>query len=228
MPRALLALARRPSPGGYAAALRALPPRAGDGEGRLGARRRRSRGRPRAPRGAGTVHVGGTEDEFLALASRPHDGLARAPVPAARPAVRRRPDARARGQAHRLGLHARPARASTGRRARPLTERMEAQVERFAPGFRDRILARHVLGPADLEAPQREPRRRRRRRRQLPAATRSSSARVPKLIAVPTPLKGLYIGSAATFPGGAVHGVPGRRRRARRPAGREAPPRVVP
>ena len=31
-------------------------------------------------------------------------------------------------------------------------ERMEAQVERFAPGFRDLILARHVLGPADLEA----------------------------------------------------------------------------
>jgi len=29
---------------------------------------------------------------------------------------------------------------------------MEAQVERFAPGFRDRILARHLLGPADLEA----------------------------------------------------------------------------
>ncbi len=30
-------------------------------------------------------------------------------------------------------------------------ERMEAQVERFAPGFRDRILARHVLDPADLQ-----------------------------------------------------------------------------
>ena len=31
-------------------------------------------------------------------------------------------------------------------------ERMEAQVERFAPGFRERILARHVLAPADLQA----------------------------------------------------------------------------
>jgi len=30
-------------------------------------------------------------------------------------------------------------------------EVIEAHVERFAPGFRDRILARHVLGPADLE-----------------------------------------------------------------------------
>ena len=29
--------------------------------------------------------------------------------------------------------------------------RLEAQIERFAPGFRDCILARHVLAPADLE-----------------------------------------------------------------------------
>ena len=32
-----------------------------------------------------------------------------------------------------------------------MTERMEAQMERFAPGFRDRILARHVFSPARLE-----------------------------------------------------------------------------
>ena len=31
-------------------------------------------------------------------------------------------------------------------------ERMEARIETFAPGFRDLILARHVLSPADLEA----------------------------------------------------------------------------
>ena len=30
-------------------------------------------------------------------------------------------------------------------------DRMEAQVERYAPGFRDLILARHVLGPAALQ-----------------------------------------------------------------------------
>lgn len=33
-----------------------------------------------------------------------------------------------------------------------MTDRIEAQVERFAPGFRDRILARHVLSPAEMEA----------------------------------------------------------------------------
>src|SRR5438128_1284333 len=32
-----------------------------------------------------------------------------------------------------------------------MTARIEAQIERFAPGFRDRVLARSVLGPADLE-----------------------------------------------------------------------------
>ena len=33
-----------------------------------------------------------------------------------------------------------------------MTDRIEAQVERFAPGFRDRILARHVMPPAAIEA----------------------------------------------------------------------------
>ena len=32
-----------------------------------------------------------------------------------------------------------------------MTDRIEAQIERFAPGFRDRILARHVMGPAAIE-----------------------------------------------------------------------------
>ena len=33
-----------------------------------------------------------------------------------------------------------------------MTGRIEAQIERFAPGFRDLILARHVLAPADIDA----------------------------------------------------------------------------
>ena len=33
-----------------------------------------------------------------------------------------------------------------------MTDRIEAQVERFAPGFRDRILARSTHGPAAMEA----------------------------------------------------------------------------
>jgi phytoene dehydrogenase-like protein len=88
-------------------------------------------------------------------------------------------------------------------------ERMEAQVERFAPGFRDRILARHVLGPQDLE----------RRNRNLVGGDVGGGSYaldqvifrpLPALVPYRTPLRGLYLGSAATFPGGAVHGVPGR------------------
>ncbi len=32
-----------------------------------------------------------------------------------------------------------------------MTDRIEAQIERFAPGFRDRILAKHTMTPAQLE-----------------------------------------------------------------------------
>jgi phytoene dehydrogenase-like protein len=34
---------------------------------------------------------------------------------------------------------------------RDMTDRIEAQIERFAPGFRDAVLARHATGPAELE-----------------------------------------------------------------------------
>jgi phytoene dehydrogenase-like protein len=87
-------------------------------------------------------------------------------------------------------------------------DRMEAQIERFAPGFRDLILARHVMGPAELEA----------RNRNLVGgdvgggsyALRQVVFRpIPKLSPYTTPVRGLFLGSAATFPGGAVHGVPG-------------------
>jgi phytoene dehydrogenase-like protein len=87
-------------------------------------------------------------------------------------------------------------------------ERIEEQVERFAPGFRDRILARHVMGPAELE---------RRDRNLVGGDVGGGSYRlrqvvfrpVPGLSPYRTPLHGLYLGSAAAFPGGAVHGVPG-------------------
>jgi phytoene dehydrogenase-like protein len=86
--------------------------------------------------------------------------------------------------------------------------RVEAQVERFAPGFRERILARHVMGPADLQA---------RNANLVGGDVGGGSYRIDQVVFRPvpsvspyrTPLRGLYLGSAATFPGGAVHGVPG-------------------
>lgn len=87
-------------------------------------------------------------------------------------------------------------------------ERVEAQVERFAPGFRDLILARHVLDARGLEA---------RNANLVRGDVGGGSYRlrqvvfrpVPKLSPYATPVRGLFLGSAAAFPGGAVHGVPG-------------------
>ncbi len=94
------------------------------------------------------------------------------------------------------------------RELEPFTARIEAQVERFAPGFRDLILARHAMDPVDLQA----------RNDNLEHGDVGGGSYeldqlvfrpVPSLSPYRTPLRGLYLGSASAFPGGAVHGVPG-------------------
>lgn len=87
-------------------------------------------------------------------------------------------------------------------------ERMTDQVERFAPGFRDRVLARHVQGPERLEAGNAN---------LVGGDVGGGTYRLdqvvfrplPALVPYATPIRGLWLGSASTFPGGAVHGVPG-------------------
>ncbi len=85
---------------------------------------------------------------------------------------------------------------------------IERQIERFAPGFRDTILARHVMSPGDLEH----------RNENLVGGDVGGGSYdldqlifrpVPALNPYSTPVRGLFIGSASAFPGGAVHGVPG-------------------
>lgn len=113
-----------------------------------------------------------------------------------------------------------PSRAPTGRHTAwaychvpngspvDMTDRIEAQIERFAPGFRDRILARHAMGPAALE--QYNPNYAGgdingglQDLRQL--FTRPVARAVP----YSTPVPGLYLCSSATPPGGGVHGMCG-------------------
>jgi phytoene dehydrogenase-like protein len=87
-------------------------------------------------------------------------------------------------------------------------ERIEARIEEYAPGFRDLILARHVLGPTELAA---------RDRNLVGGDVGGGTYRLDQVIFRPvpalspyrTPVRGLYLGSAAAFPGGAAHGVPG-------------------
>ncbi len=87
--------------------------------------------------------------------------------------------------------------------------RMEARIEVHAPGFRDRILARHLMSPPDLQASNRN----------LVGGDISGGTAqlhqqlifrpVPGLARAETPVRRLYLASASAHPGGAVHGAPG-------------------
>lgn len=156
---------------------------------------------------AGTVHVGGSADEVLSttamtggLPERPFMLLGQQSI--ADPT--RAPAGKHTAWAYTHG----PQKLDWASEQGGHVERMEAQVERFAPGFRERILARHVLSPADLQA---------RNANLIGGDVGGGSYSIGQVLFRPvrspapyrTPVRGLYIGSAATFPGGAVHGVPG-------------------
>ena len=87
-----------------------------------------------------------------------------------------------------------------------MTERIESQIERFAPGFRDCILARHVSAPAALEAMDVN----------LAGGDISGGAMTlrqtlfrPTASGYATGAPKLYLCSASTPPGGGVHGMCG-------------------
>ena len=106
-------------PGWYRAALRRYRYGPGDAQGRLGARRPDPVGAPEA-RGAGTVHVGGGEDELARGHRAAPRGLPERPFLLLGQQSVADPTRAPGGQAHRLGLHARPAaRRRLGGRARP-------------------------------------------------------------------------------------------------------------
>ncbi|SPE38824.1 Protein p49 [Candidatus Sulfopaludibacter sp. SbA3] len=83
---------------------------------------------------------------------------------------------------------------------------IEQQIERFAPGFRARILARHVLTPAKLEA---------RNANLVGGDIGGGSMELGQTFLRPnwhryrTPLPGVYFCSSSTPPGGGVHGMCG-------------------
>lgn len=154
--------------------------------------------------GAGTVHLGGTAEE-IAAAERE---VARGRHPA-RPYVivvqaSAADPTRAPAGQHTLYAYCHVPHGSPLDR----TAAIEDQIERFAPGFRERVLARHVMGPAALEAHDAN----------LVGGDltggsgdwRQFVAR-PVLSATPwrTPVPGLYLCSASTPPGGGVHGMGG-------------------
>jgi phytoene dehydrogenase-like protein len=160
--------------------------------------------RAEACRWAGTVHVGGTLEEIAESERRVWEGghPERPFVLLTQPSLF--DSTRAPAGTHTAWGYCHVPNGSVV----DMTTRIEAQVERFAPGFRKLILARHVMGPAALE-------------RHNPnyvggditggvADWRQLFTRpVARLNPYTTPVDGLFLCSSSTPPGGGVHGMCG-------------------
>ncbi len=89
-----------------------------------------------------------------------------------------------------------------------MTQRIETQVERFAPGFRSRVMARHTMSPSEMEAYNDN---------YIGGDIAGGVQSFRQLFVRPlgrwsaysTPLRGLYMCSSSMPPGGGVHGMCG-------------------
>jgi phytoene dehydrogenase-like protein len=153
---------------------------------------------------AATVHLGGTLDEIVSAEDdvqagrhpeRPYVLLAQQTLfdPTRAPAGK-----------HTAWAYCHVPNGSTF----DMTDRIEAQIERFAPGFRDRVLARHVMSPAAMQAHDAN---------YVGGDINGGIADLRQFVARPvlsptpwaTPVDGLYLCSSSTPPGGGVHGMCG-------------------
>ena len=153
---------------------------------------------------AGTVHIGGTLDEISAGEA----AVSRGEHPK-RPFVLLAQQSlfdasRAPQGKHTVWAYCHVPNGSTF----DMTGRIEAQIERFAPGFKDRILTKSTMGPADLQ---------RINANHVGGDINGGlmdfrqlfTRPVARLTPYSTPAKGLYICSSSTPPGGGVHGMCG-------------------
>jgi phytoene dehydrogenase-like protein len=153
---------------------------------------------------AGTVHLGGTAAEIVVSENAVWRGDApeRPYVLVAQQSLF--DDTRAPEGKHTLWAYCHVPNGSTV----DMTDRIEAQIERFAPGFRDRILGRSAMGPRDMESY--DP-------NYVGGDINGGVQDLRQLYTRPvirlnpysTPVDGLYICSSSTPPGGGVHGMCG-------------------
>jgi phytoene dehydrogenase-like protein len=158
--------------------------------------------RNRACMQAGTVHLGGTLDEIASCERQVWEGghPARPFVLLSQPTLfdpSRAPDGR-----HVVWTYCHvPAGSEVD-----MLPRIEQQIERFAPGFRERVIARATMRPADVE---------RHNANFVGGDIGSGATTLGQLFTRPTwrtystPIRGLYICSASTPPGVGVHGMCG-------------------
>jgi phytoene dehydrogenase-like protein len=150
---------------------------------------------------AGTVHLGGTFDEIAASEDDANVGrISQRPFVLFAQQSRfdrsRAPEGKETAWAY---CHV-PNGASVD-----MTDAIESQIERFAPGFRDRILARHTMGALAMEAYNPN---------YVGGDINGGAMTIGQIFSRPvarispyrTSLDGVYLCSASTPPGGGVHG----------------------
>jgi phytoene dehydrogenase-like protein len=155
-------------------------------------------------RRAATVHIGGRFEEIVESEAEVAGGKhpERPFVLVAQQSLF--DDTRAPAGRHTLWAYCHVPNGSTV----DMTERIEAQIERFAPGFRERILARHTFTPAELENYNAN---------YIGGDINGGIQDIWQLFTRPvarpvpysTPARDIYICSSSTPPGGGVHGLCG-------------------
>jgi phytoene dehydrogenase-like protein len=153
-------------------------------------------------RRAGTVHLGATLNEIAASEKATWEGriVDRPFVLLSQPTLF--DPSRAPVGKHVAWGYCHVPRASTVN----MLDRIERQIERFAPGFRDCVLARSVLAPSDIET---------HNANLVGGDIAAGVTDLRQFFTRPTwrnystPVKGLYICSASTPPGVGVHGMCG-------------------
>jgi len=149
-----------------------------------------------------TIHLGGSFEEILSSEQQ----VARGEHPQKPFVILSQPTlfdrSRAPNGQHTLWAYCHVPNGSTMNMA----DRIEDQIERFAPGFRDCILARSVMSPRDLED---------HNANLIGGDINGGSQNLLQMFLRPTsrlystPREGLYICSSSTPPGGGVHGLCG-------------------
>jgi len=151
---------------------------------------------------AGTIHLGGSLEEIATSEAT----VGRGQAPQAPYVLLSQPSlfdaTRAPAGKHTVWAYCHVPNGSTV----DMTDRIEAQVERYAPGFRNRVLARNVMTPADIE---------RHNANCIGGDINGGSGDLRQWFLRPTwrryatPNRQIYICSSSTPPTGGVHGLCG-------------------